>query len=234
MDLTNLSCYLTHPHPCSYLEGKEATTLFLNPRLSITKTLYSTVSQYGFRRSGQYLYRPHCASCNACVPLRVPVANFTPNRTQRRILKANEDLTLSQQPAAFNEAHYELYERYITERHADGDMYPPSRHQYETFLFSPWSETSLLEFRQGDVLMAVAVIDILTDGLSSVYTFFNPDYAERSLGTLCVLKHIELTHALGLPYVYLGYWVADCRKMSYKTNFQPCEVFDGERWFAYT
>lgn len=228
----DLRFFLTVPHPCSYLTGREATTLFLDPQEILAPEVYDALTLLGFRRSGSNLYRPHCEACNACVSVRIPVESFTPSRTQRKLINRNSDLTLRLMPAEFNEQHYALYSRYIRARHADGDMYPPSRDQYRMFLTQPHPFAKFLEFRLGDHLMAVAATDLLGHGLSAIYTFFDPDpiFERRSLGCFAILSQIELARKRCLPHLYLGYWIRDCQKMRYKQDYQPLEYLNGGRW----
>lgn len=229
-ELGNKQFYITPAHPCSYLPGREAHTLFLDPRETITPHTYQLLTEQGFRRSGGHLYRPHCRACEACIPARVPVAAFAPRRSQRRILARNADLRVESRRGRFSAESYELYARYIAGRHRDGDMYPPSEDQFRSFLLSQWSETHFVCSYLEDRLVAVAVTDQQRQGLSAVYSFFDPALNRRSLGVWCVLQQIELARALGLPYLYLGYWIRDCDKMRYKTEYRPVELFVNGRW----
>ncbi|GEK46290.1 arginyltransferase [Halomonas pacifica] len=228
----DLRFFLTIPHPCSYLKEREATTLFLDPQESPGQGVYDALSLLGFRRSGRHLYRPHCEGCHACISVRIPVAEFRPSRTQRKLLHRNTDLVMFERPARFHEEHYRLYDRYIRTRHADGDMYPPSHEQYRTFLTLDHPYARLLEFRLDGRLLAVSAIDLLSHGISAIYTFFDPDPAfdRRSLGTYAVLRTLRLAEERELPHVYLGYWIRECRKMNYKQAFQPLEYLDGRTW----
>ncbi|WP_251976794.1 arginyltransferase [Salinicola avicenniae] len=228
----DLRFFLTVPHPCSYLEGREATTLFLDPQESLAPEVYDALTLLGFRRSGSNLYRPHCEACSACISVRIPVDDFIPSRTQRKLMRRNADLTLRLRPVEFNEEHYDLYAAYIRARHADGDMHPPSREQYRMFLTRSHPFAKLMEFRLGDHLIAVAATDLLSHGLSAIYTFFDPDplFERRSLGSYAILSQIELARKRHLPHVYLGYWIRDCQKMRYKGDYQPLEYLNGGRW----
>lgn len=229
-DLSALRFFSTPAHSCSYLEDRLATTLFVDPNVDITPELYLELSSIGFRRSGDYLYRPHCRGCQACIPVRIPVALFTPRRSHRRLLRRNIDLVTTREPARFHPEFYRLYARYIESKHGDGDMFPPSEEQFASFLMSDWSNTQFACFRLGGKLVAVAVLDQLSHGISAVYTFYEPTLPERSLGTLAVLWQIELCKSLQLPYVYLGYWIRDCQKMRYKDQFKPLEYFTDGHW----
>ncbi len=228
--LANIRVFATYPHPCSYLDGELATTLFVDPATPIDTHLYSQLSSIGFRRSGPHLYRPHCGSCNACIPVRVPVAGFRPNRSQRRLLRRNADLEAHAVAAIDSDAHFGLYSRYIRARHSDGDMYPADRTQYDAFLTREWGCTSYVEFRRADRLLAVAVLDHLDDGLSAIYTYYDPTEEQRSLGSYVILWEIAQARRLGLAAVYLGYWIRDCRKMNYKTHFRPIELLVNGQW----
>ena len=224
--------FTTYPHSCSYLKDQEATTLFVDPRQTIDQTLYSSLSLIGFRRSGDHVYRPHCAHCSACLPARLPVAQFKSSKSQKRIWKRNADLSVEQTDTITDDAAYSLYARYIESRQSDGDMYPPERDQYESFLNDVWDCTRYYRFYRGGELVAIAVLDVLLDGASAIYTFFDPDENRRSLGVYAILWEIELAKSLGLDYVYLGYWIRECQKMSYKSTYRPLEVYSNNRWAA--
>ncbi|MBB6343055.1 arginine-tRNA-protein transferase [Pseudomonas fluvialis] len=233
-ELARLKFYATQPHSCSYLPDEQATTLFLDPSQPMNVQLYAELSDLGFRRSGDHLYRPHCQSCNACVPARIPVADFVPNRQQRKAWRRNADLQVCRVRPAFSEEYYALYVRYIEQRHADGDMYPPSREQFSTFLVRDLSFCHFFEFRLEGRLLAVAVADLLSTGLSAVYTFYDPDEERRSLGRFAVLWQIAECRRLELASVYLGYWIKKCRKMSYKTQYRPLELLVNQHWARLT
>jgi arginine-tRNA-protein transferase len=222
--------YLTPAHPCSYLPGREAQTLFLDPRDTINQALYQGLAEHGFRRSGGHLYRPHCKDCQACIPTRIPVERFEPRRNQRRVASKNEDLDIRFEPAIFSGRYYALYERYIHGRHQDGDMYPPTSDQFRSFLLSQWSNSVFLNCYLDGELVSVAVTDQQPTGLSAIYTFFDPALNERSLGTFSILKQIEHCRALGIPHLYLGYWIRESRKMRYKIDYRPVELFMDGRW----
>lgn len=228
--LTDLRLFATHPHSCSYLEDQVATTLFVDPEANIDRAMYSRLSEAGFRRSGQHLYRPDCGTCSACIPARIPVELYTPNRQQKRCAKTNSDLTIRVIDDISANEYYELYRGYIISRHKDGDMYPPSRQQYHSFLTSEWGVTRYLEMRHDSKLVAIAVIDLLDNGISAVYTFFDSAQDKRSLGTYAIMAQVEIAIQYGLKYVYLGYWIKDCRKMAYKTNFRPLEIYRANQW----
>ena len=228
--LANVRVFATYPHNCSYLPGEQATTLFVDPSTPIDARIYSQLSYIGFRRSGPHLYRPHCAACNACVPARVPVAGFRANRSQRRILARNSDLQAEVVDDISTDEHFALYSSYISGRHRDGDMYPPDREQFNSFLTREWGTTRFVEFRAAGRLLAVAVLDRLENGVSAIYTFYDPAESSRSLGSFVILWQIGLARELGLPAVYLGYWIRNCRKMNYKTRFRPIELLTNGHW----
>jgi leucyl-tRNA---protein transferase len=229
-DLSTLKLFATQPHPCSYIEGEQATTVFVDPEAKIDIPLYSQLSLLGFRRSGAHLYRPQCASCQSCMSCRIPVALFKPNRSQRRCWQRNQDITVGTVERIDTQEHYRLYSGYIESRHQDGDMYPPSEEQYKAFLTSEWGSTRYLEFRLNGELIGVSVCDHLEDGLSAVYTFYLAELEERSLGKFAILAQIYRARELGLGYVYLGYWIKQCEKMNYKIQYRPLELLINRRW----
>ena len=231
-DTRQLQFFATPEHACSYLDNRAARTLFLDPRVAVSAVTYQTLSVQGFRRSGGHLYRPECAGCNACVPTRIPVADFRPKRSQRRVLARNDDVTIEVRPAVFDHETYALYARYIAARHRDGDMYPASEEQFRTFLLSQWADTQFLCAYINGRLSAVAVTDRLPHSLSAIYTFFDPDVADRSLGVFCILQQIEFCRAEGLEHLYLGYWIRDAAKMAYKTDYRPIELLVQNRWLT--
>jgi len=190
--------------------------------------------EYGFRRSGGQVYRPRCVDCNACIPVRVMAGEFVPNRQQKRNLKHNADLTLHIAKPRFTEEYYHLYSRYIEYRHADGDMYPATPEQFSNFLLCELPFARFYEFRLGERLLAVAVTDELPRGLTAVYTFYDPDEEKRSLGRFAILSQINQCKRLGLPALYLGYSISQCRKMNYKTEYQPVQMMlYNNHWFRY-
>ncbi|MYM62223.1 arginyltransferase [Pseudomaricurvus sp. HS19] len=229
-DLTNIKLYATQPHACSYLPGEEATSIFVDPNQTITPELYSALSERGFRRSGKHIYSPHCHTCSACIPARIPVQVFRQNRRQRKCWNRNQDLTVSIVRSIDSPEHYQLYARYIAARHSDGDMFPPSEEQYSGFLTSEWGVTAYLEFRHQQRLIAVAVADRMNDGYSAVYTFYDPDEEKRSLGMFAILWQIAMTAEEHLSHVYLGYWIKQCQKMRYKSEYRPLELLIDHRW----
>jgi len=231
-ELAHLKFYATQVHTCSYLPDQQATTLFLDPSQPMNVKVYAELSELGFRRSGDHLYRPHCQRCSACVPARIPTATFRPNRQQKRIFTRNAALQVRAIQPIFSEEYYALYVRYIEQRHADGDMYPPNREQFASFLVRDQPFSRFYEFRMEERLLAVAVTDVLPNGLSAVYTFYEPTEERRSLGRYAILWQIGEAARLGLQDVYLGYWIKNCRKMNYKTQYRPIELFVNQRWIT--
>ncbi len=228
--LRDLRFFSTAQHDCSYLDDQRAATLFVDPHAHLSSSTYSALSDLGFRRSGNFIYRPNCPDCFACIPVRIPAEAFAPNRSQQRVLKRNTDVVIEILAADFTEERYALYDRYIRERHRDGDMYPPSREQFNSFLLSNWSQTCFVEFRLEGKLIAVAVCDWIEQGISATYTFFDTNLASRSLGTLAILWQIETCRQQGLYGVYLGYWIRQSTKMRYKSMFRPMELLIDREW----
>lgn len=222
--------FLTQPQPCGYLPEQHSQSLCIDPLIPLDDRLLGALSRQGFRRSGSLVYRPHCQDCSACVPVRIPVHDFQPSRSQRRTWQRGQRLSVSEHSPALTDEHYQLYDRYIRARHADGSMFPPSPAQFKDFLAQTLPFSRFFEFRLNGVLKAVAVTDLLPDGLSAVYSFYAPDDQYFSLGRYTVLWQVEESRRRGLPYLYLGYWIAASRKMNYKTDYRPLEGYQEERW----
>jgi len=228
-----LSFYATPPHDCNYLPDRDAITLFADPRFPKNTRLYSALADCGFRRSGEHLYIPHCDNCSSCIPVRIPVNEFKPSRNQKRSWKQNQDLIINKLEPVFNAEHYNLFKKYLADRHMGGGMDNPTHGSYMQFLTASWAKTVFYEMRlsENNTLVAVAIVDIMENALSAVYTYFDPDYAYKSLGRFAVLLQIEEAQKRGLGWLYLGYWIKDCKKMSYKNEYQPMEYYYNNDWF---
>lgn len=226
-----LQFYATAPYPCSYLEGRQARSQVATPAHLINRDSYADLIKQGFRRSGVFVYRPHCDNCQACIPVRTCADLFQTNRSQRRALQQHANLRTEIFPLSFAQEHFDLYQHYQAHRHAGGGMDQDNRDQYAQFLLQSRVDTRLIEFRdEDDILRMVSIVDILDDGLSSVYTFYDPDVPNSSYGTYNVLWQIEQVKHLNLPYLYLGYWIEASRKMAYKTNFKPLQALINGTW----
>ena len=230
MSSEHIQLYLTAEHECSYLPDRMASNIVPDPDLPMDMSIYSLLIKLGYRRSGDFIYRPHCLGCKECQACRIPVAKFSPRRNQQRCLKSNQDLSLNMVKAHFSDEYFELYQDYLNARHTDGEMSNPSREDFEHFLYSAWSNTYFIEVRKDERLLAVAVTDVTPAGLSSVYTFYDPTESRRGLGNFCILQQIRQAQHMQLEHLYMGYWIKDCQKMKYKTQFQPMEIFINDIW----
>ena len=226
----NFNIISTPPHDCNYLPNRIASTVVVDPNHSKNALFYDRLSQHGFRRSGDHIYRPNCPKCHDCIAVRLPVQQFIPRRSQRRTWRKNQDLTVTAIAPVFESEHYNLYCRYLKSRHEGEGMDNPTPKGYLQFLTSFWSKTIFYEFKLEKQLIAIAVVDQIENGLSAVYTFFEPTLKERSLGVYAILWEIEEAKRLNREWLYLGYWIKDCRKMTYKMEYQPLEYYSQETW----
>ena len=227
--LGKMPFYLSVEHSCSYLPGRRARNLVADPD-ALSSPVYAQLAEHGFRRSGNFAYRPYCEVCNECRPLRVPVADFVARRSHQRTLTRNEDLIFRDCRPGFTDERFTLYRRYLRARHPAGGMDNAGAADFEDFLTSHWCRTRFFEFRTGDRLLGVAVTDDLPDAYSAIYTFFDPDESRRGLGTWAILQQIAAARSAGKRWLYLGYWVHGCQKMSYKERFRPHEIYVQGAW----
>jgi arginyl-tRNA--protein-N-Asp/Glu arginylyltransferase len=225
MELTRANIALSAAYPCAYLSAETAQMAVMPAGDSLSVAAYTKLVALGFRRSGSVIYRPQCPTCRACIPVRIEVTKFCPNRSQRRCFKRNQDLEVSIKEPQLQLEHYQLYLRYLKARHGDSNQ---TLEDYWNFLTCHWCTTKFCEFRLRGQTVMVAVVDVLEDSLSAVYTFYSPEFTQRSLGTYAVLWQIETAKRMGLRWLYLGYWIAACRKMAYKARFKPQQWYLGK------
>ncbi|MDN3651447.1 arginyltransferase [Thalassotalea ponticola] len=220
---------LTASFPCNYLSDMQERLIVVTNNEDVNQQNYQALMSAGFRRSGDQVYRPHCSACQACESLRVPVAEFKPSKSQKRLRNLNQDLTIRvvNQPKP---SYYTLYERYINTVHRDGSMFPANKEQYEGFIFSKRIPQLFIEIYDQEQLICVAVCDHLPDALSALYTFYHPQHQKRSLGRYAILQQIELAATLQKDYLYLGYQIDNCQKMNYKKQYLPHERLRGNDW----
>jgi leucyl-tRNA---protein transferase len=232
--LQKLQFYVTTPYTCGYLPKQLAQSLIATPQALVNAQVYSGLIQQGFRRSGKYAYRPHCEHCNACIPVRLVLAQFAPTRSQKRAFKQHANLNVKIMPVGFKDAHFTLYNQYQKLRHADENPVENNavseQEQYQQFLCHSNVESLMIEFSDANAhIKAVCVVDLVHDGVSAVYTFYDATEPKASYGTFAVVWLAQWTQSLNLPYLYLGYWIADSQKMAYKQQFKPQEqLVDGE------
>ena len=213
---------------CVYLPDRNASNLFLQPEAPIDTALYAHLINFGFRRSGNFIYRPYCGRCRACIPVRIPVNEFKPNRTQTRVKKMNAHLAVEEQPMNLTDEQFELYFRYVSSRHEGSSMAAPDPIKTEDFFSSFWCNTRFFEFRENGELVMMTVVDQFADSFSAVYTFFDPALHKRSLGVYGILWEIEQCQKMNFAYLHLGFWVNQCQKMQYKDQYRPLELLVGD------
>lgn len=217
-------------HPCGYYPDRLARDLLLDPRDPALADGYPVALALGFRRSGGHVYRPRCPTCRACVPVRVNVSDFLPDRSQRRCLRDNADIQTRLVAPERTEENFALYRRYLATRHSDGPMAHSNEQDFDAFVASHWSPTRFMQLRKDNRLVGIAVTDVFAEALSAVYTFFDPDERARGLGTLAILRQIEFALRSGRNHLYLGYWIAGHPKMDYKARFRPLQALGEAGW----
>lgn len=228
--MNSLPLWLTAESPCGYFDDRSSQSLVADPQFPLDSSVYAQLLALGFRRSGNQVYRPHCANCAACVPTRIPVNLFRADRKQRRCAKYNLRTRVLIKDAKFDERHFELYRRYQIARHGKQDADDIDREDFLQFFLSDWCNTWFVEFLIEGHLAAIAVVDHFDRALSAVYTFFDPAFNRYSPGIYAVLWQIDEAKRRGMDYVYLGFWIADCRKMQYKIQYQPLSGLIGDQW----
>lgn len=228
--MISIPLFVTETQPCNYLDKKNSQSAFVHPSFSLNTATYSQLIAQGFRRSGNEVYTPHCSTCTQCIATRLIANQFIANRNQKRCIKKNQQTTVIIKPAQFEQAHYDMYMRYQTDRHGNGGMADSTKEDYINFLSSRWCNTLFVEFSINKELASVAIVDLLENGLSAVYTFFEPKFAQYSLGNYAVLWQIQHALEMDLEFVYMGFWIKNCRKMSYKTQYQPMQGFIENQW----
>jgi len=228
--MNRITLYQTPEHDCPYLSEKMSITQFVDPAIIPDIYLYTHLSQLGFRRSGEHLYKPNCPACDSCISIRLLVQDVKFSKNQQRCIKRSQHLDFTHVDAIDSDEHYQVYEKYINTRHKGGDMYPATRKLFNNFLISDWANSQFLEIRLDSQLIACAVYDALINGISAIYCYFDPDYSQFSPGKLAILKQIEFAQKNWFEYLYLGYQIDECRKMNYKTNFRPAEQFIKNEW----
>ncbi len=228
--MISIPLFLNQEHKCGYFTDRREQSAFVHPDCVLTGSVYNQLLEHGFRRSGDMVYKPLCKQCSACTPVRIAVDDFLPSRSQKRILRNQTIVSVKIKPAGFEQAHYDLYLKYQQTRHSGSGMANSTPEEYLNFLSNTWCNTLFVELYIDGVLVAVAIVDHLDNALSAVYTFFDPDFSRYSLGSYAVLWQIQYAQKLQLPWLYLGYWIKDCKKMSYKNKYRPLQAFINEEW----
>ncbi len=224
-----IQLFLTESDKCSYLDDRQQRMLLVDPNHPLDNSLATYFSNHGFRRSGNMTYRPKCDNCQQCVSVRVPAIHYSPSKSQRRIIRKNKDIQVSLEPLSNALDYFPMYYEYQKSRHPDGSMCDSSEEKYLTFIQSDYTDTALMVRRLGSEVISVTIVDLFHDGVSLLYTFFDPQYSDMSPGKAAIIDTISYCRHQGMPYAYLGFWIKDSNKMNYKTQFQPIEgYFDGE------
>ena len=226
----SIKLYKTVAEPCPYLDGRQSSSIIVDPDMEIDNFIFSSLSKSGFRRSGEMLYKPRCDNCNACISVRIPTEKFSASKSQKRVWKRNLDIDVSIETSDFNEQHFELYIRYQKARHPDSSMCNDDPDKYRNFIMSRFSASEFHVFYLKKRLIGICVTDKLESGVSAVYSFFEPELQQRSLGTFFIMHLIKYAKTHRLPYVYLGYWVKNSQKMDYKSKFRPLEGYVDNNW----
>ena len=225
-----IKLYETVIDDCPYIKGERSASILVDPEHKVDENLFGLLSRSGFRRSGEMLYTPKCPSCKACVSVRIPVDEFFASRSQKRIWKKNLDLNIDIEEVSFKENHFDLYLKYQRARHPESSMCDEDPAKYVAFIKSEFSRSRFLSLSLKDKLIGVSVVDQFKGGISAVYTFFDPEYSNRSLGNYAILYMIKLARVRNIPYVYLGYWIGESQKMNYKRHFRPLEGYINREW----
>lgn len=227
----NIALHISNSHECGYFNDRIATTLFVDPSEKLTGRSYDELLNKGFRRSGRLIYKPHCKNCNACIPLRINTQQFKPSRSQQRVLSKNSDVNYRIMAPQYVDEHYALYKDYLSARHKSGGMEKHTEKDYQDAMLRSGVNTALIEYRIKDKLICVAITDLVENGLSAVYTYFDPGLSkQRSLGTFAILSQISLVRSFRRSWLYLGYWIQESRKMAYKSNFSASQVLLNGEW----
>jgi len=228
--LQEIQFYVTTKYSCGYINGQDAQSIVATPYKNINNTNFGSLINKGFRRSGQYIYKPNCKDCSACIPIRLLVSNFNASRSQKRVKKYLDKFSVKLLPLTFNEEHYNLYVSYQNKRHPNNIESENDATDYNDFLIKSHVMSKLVEFRLNNQLKMVTIIDIVDDGISAVYTFYDCSDQKLSLGTMSIIWLLGLCKKENLPFLYLGYWIHESQKMKYKTNFKPYELMIKGVW----
>ena len=228
--LEEIKFYVTKNYSCGYIKGQDAQSIVATPYKNVNSKNFKSFISQGFRRSGQYVYKPNCKNCKACIPIRLLASNFKASRSQKRLKKYLNKLSVKLLPLNFNEEHYNLYVNYQNKRHRNNDKSEDDVADYNDFLINSNVNSKLVEFRLNDQLKMITIIDIIDDGISAVYTFYDCSDQKLSLGTMSIIWLLELCKKESLPFLYLGYWIHESQKMKYKTNFKPYELMIEGVW----